>query len=51
MYYPALFRMTIWRLFTEIRGAMTEISILESLIRQFEGLQRYWRSGNMAGLY
>ena len=36
------------RLFTEFRGAMTENYILESLVNQFEGLPRYWRSGNMA---
>jgi uncharacterized protein len=36
------------RLFTEFRGAMTENFILESLIHQFEGLPRYWRSGNIA---
>ncbi len=27
---------------------MTENFILESLIHQFEGLPRYWRSGNIA---
>jgi len=36
------------RLFTEFRGAMTENFILESLVHQFEGLPRYWRSGNIA---
>ena len=36
------------RLFTEFRGAMTENLILESLMHQFEGLPRYWRSGNIA---
>ena len=36
------------RLFTEFKGALTENYVLASLVRQFEGLPRYWRSGNMA---
>jgi predicted AAA+ superfamily ATPase len=36
------------RLFTEFKGALTENYILQSLIRQFEGMPRYWSSGNMA---
>ncbi|MEI7597627.1 MAG: AAA family ATPase [Bacteroidota bacterium] len=38
------------RLFTEFKGALTENYILQSLLRQFEGLPRYWTSGNMAEL-
>jgi len=36
------------RLFTEFKGALTETYILESLVQQFEGMPRYWSSGNMA---
>jgi uncharacterized protein len=36
------------RLFTEFKGALTENFVLASLVRQFEGLPRYWRSGNQA---
>jgi predicted AAA+ superfamily ATPase len=32
------------RLFTEFKGALTENFILQSLIQQFEGLPRYWKS-------
>jgi uncharacterized protein len=36
------------RLLTEFKGALAENFILTGLIRQFEGLPRYWCSGNMA---
>jgi len=36
------------RLLTEFKGALTENYILESLIQQFEGIPRYWKSENMA---
>ncbi|MDD4604430.1 MAG: AAA family ATPase [Bacteroidales bacterium] len=36
------------RLLTEFKGALTENFILESLIQQFEGVPRYWKSGNSA---
>lgn len=36
------------RLFTEFKGALTENYILQSLIQQFEGVPRYWTSGNQA---
>lgn len=36
------------RLFTEFKGALTENFVLSSLLTQFEGLPRYWRSGNKA---
>lgn len=36
------------RLFTEFKGALTENFILNSLIPQFEGLPRYWKSANIA---
>ena len=36
------------RLLTEFKGALTENYILQSLVRQFEGMPRYWTSGNTA---
>lgn len=36
------------RLLTEFKGALTENFILESLIQQFEGLPRYWKSESKA---
>ena len=36
------------RLLTEFKGALTENYILESLLQQFEGVPRYWKSENMA---
>jgi len=36
------------RLFTEFKGALTENFVLSALIQQFEGLPRYWKSGNIA---
>lgn len=36
------------RLFTEFKGALTENFILSGLVNQFEGVPRYWRSGNKA---
>ncbi len=36
------------RLLTEFKGALAENYILSGLLRQFEGLPRYWRSGNTA---
>jgi hypothetical protein len=36
------------RLFTEFKGSLTENFILSGLLAQFEGLPRYWRSGNKA---
>jgi predicted AAA+ superfamily ATPase len=36
------------RLFTEFKGALTENYILQSLVRQFEVIPRYWSSGNKA---
>jgi predicted AAA+ superfamily ATPase len=36
------------RLLTEFKGALTENYILTALILQFEGLPKYWKSGNRA---
>jgi uncharacterized protein len=36
------------RLLTEFKGMLSENFILSGLLRQFEGLPRYWRSGNKA---
>lgn len=36
------------RLFTEFKGALTENFILQCLCNQFEGIPRYWKSGNKA---
>ena len=36
------------RLFVEFKGALLENYILQSLIPQFEGVPRYWTSGNEA---
>jgi predicted AAA+ superfamily ATPase len=36
------------RLFTEFKGALTENYVLQHLITNFEGLPRYWTSGNEA---
>ena len=36
------------RLFTEFKGALTENFILQCLCNQFEGIPRYWKSGNTA---
>jgi len=36
------------RLLTEFKGALAENFILSGLVKQFEGLPRYWRSGNLA---
>lgn len=36
------------RFFTEFRGSLTENFILSGLLTQFEGMPRYWRSGNKA---
>ncbi|MBE0638915.1 MAG: ATP-binding protein [Bacteroidales bacterium] len=36
------------RLLTEFKGMLSENFILSGLLRQFEGLPRYWRSGNLA---
>lgn len=36
------------RLFTEFKGSLTENFILSGLMVQFEGVPRYWRSGNKA---
>ncbi len=36
------------RLFTEFKGSLTENYILSGLMVQFEGVPRYWRSGNKA---
>jgi len=36
------------RLLTEFKGALTENFVLSSLLQQFEGLPRYWKSGNKA---
>lgn len=36
------------RLFVEFKGALLENYILQSLVPQFEGLPRYWTSGNEA---
>jgi len=36
------------RLFTEFKGALTENFILQSLVQQFEGLPRYWKSEGRA---
>ncbi len=36
------------RLLTEFKGALAENFVLTGLLQQFEGLPRYWRSGNSA---
>jgi uncharacterized protein len=36
------------RLITEFKGALTENYILESLVRQFEGMPHYWTSNGRA---
>lgn len=36
------------RLFTEFKGALTENYVLNSLVKQFETIPRYWKSGNRA---
>ena len=36
------------RLFTEFKGALTENFIMQSLVLQFEGLPRYWKSDGRA---
>jgi len=36
------------RLFIEFKGSLTENFILSGLLPQFEGIPRYWRSGNKA---
>ena len=36
------------RLLTEFKGALTENFILQSLVQQFEGLPRYWKSEGKA---
>ncbi len=36
------------RFFTEFKGSLTENFILAGLLPQFEGMPRYWRSGNKA---
>lgn len=36
------------RFFTEFKGSLTENFILSGLLTQFEGMPRYWRSGNKA---
>ena len=36
------------RLFSEFKGALTENYVLQSLVHQFEGLPRYWKSENKA---
>lgn len=36
------------RLFTEFKGALSENYVLQHLIANFEGLPRYWTSGNQA---
>ncbi|NII27818.1 ATP-binding protein [Pseudoflavitalea sp. X16] len=36
------------RLFTEFKGALTENYVLQHLIANFEGIPRYWTSGNQA---
>ncbi|RLD77875.1 MAG: ATPase, partial [Bacteroidetes bacterium] len=36
------------RLFTEFKGALTENYVLNSLVKQFETIPRYWKSGNKA---
>jgi predicted AAA+ superfamily ATPase len=36
------------RLLMEFKGALTENFVLNALIQQFEGLPRYWKSGNQA---
>jgi predicted AAA+ superfamily ATPase len=38
------------RLFTEFKGALSENYILQSLVRQFEGIPRYWTSEGKAEL-
>lgn len=35
-------------LLTEFKGSMTENFILDGLVTQFEGMPKYWRSGNSA---
>ncbi len=36
------------RLLTEFKGALTENFVLQSLVQQFEGVPRYWKSENTA---
>ena len=36
------------RLFTEFKGALSENFVLQHLISNFEGIPRYWNSGNQA---
>lgn len=36
------------RLFTEFKGALTENFVLQHLVACFEGMPRYWTSGNQA---
>lgn len=36
------------RLFTEFKGALTENYVLQSLLRNFEAVPRYWTSGGQA---
>lgn len=36
------------RLFMEFKGALSENYVLQHLITNFEGLPRYWTSGNQA---
>ena len=36
------------RLLTKFKGALTENFVLESLVQQFEGSPRYWKSENKA---
>jgi uncharacterized protein len=36
------------RLFSEFKGALTENFVLSSLLLQFDGNPRFWRSGNLA---
>lgn len=36
------------RLLTEFKGALTENFVLESLVQQFEGSPRYWKSESKA---
>ncbi|SFD16940.1 hypothetical protein SAMN05518672_101852 [Chitinophaga sp. CF118] len=36
------------RLFTEFKGALSENYVLQHLIANFEGIPRYWTSGNQA---
>jgi predicted AAA+ superfamily ATPase len=36
------------RLFTEFKGALSESYVLQHLVAHFEGMPRYWTSGNQA---